>query len=213
MSEKANVSEPGVHETDAAGRGAGAQEASGAQRDAQRQAALQRDVAMASGMRVLRLLMWSGALVAVAAIVAFVLTGGVSHASKRAPALPKRRLTGPPATLASLKGEPALILFWASWCGGCRKEAAAVRSFAASPVGKGRIVGVDWGDHVKDARRFLRRNRWSFTNLRDKSGEVGLSYGLTKLPALFVIDSKGNISKAISGAQTQRQLRAALLSK
>lgn len=167
----------------------------------------------ADEMRLMRIIMWSGAVLVVVALVAFALTAGVTHISKRAPRLPKQRLTGPPVTLASLKGEPALILFWASWCGECGKEAAAVRRFASSPAGRGRIVGVDWGDHAKAARRFLRQNDWTFTNLRDKSGQIGLSYGLTKLPALFVIDSHSNIVKAISGAQSEQQLRAALLSK
>lgn len=163
-------------------------------------------------MRLIRTLAWVGVAVAAIAIAAFVITRGLSGNLRLAPALPKQRLAGPPVSIASLKGKPALVLFWASWCGECVIEAQAVRQFAQSPVGAGRIVGVNWADRRSAALRFLRRYHWTFSNLRDATGEVGLSYGLTKLPALFVIDSHGHIQKAISGVQTQHGLERALRS-
>ncbi len=162
-------------------------------------------------MRVARTLAWATAALAVAAAVAYAVVSGVSHL-RPAPPLPRHRLEGPRVSIASLHGRPALVLFWASWCGPCGKEADAVRSFAQSPAGEGRIVGVDWGDRRRAARAFLARHRWGFANVRDASGEVGLSYGLTRLPALFVIDGHGDIYRAFSGAQTQRSLEAALRS-
>lgn len=164
-------------------------------------------------MRHLRTLAWIGAAIAAIAVAAFAITKGLSETSLRvAPALPRQHLAGPRVTLASLRGKPALVLFWASWCGECAQEAQAVRSFAASPAGTGRIVGVDWADKPHAARRFLRSHHWTFSNVRDTTGEVGLSYGLTKLPALFVIDAHGHILKALSGTQTQRGLERALRS-
>lgn len=162
-------------------------------------------------MRVARTLAWAAAAIAVAAAVAFAILSGVSH-RRPAPPLPRHRLTGPRVTIASERGRPALVLFWASWCRQCGKEANAVRSFAQSPAGEGRIVGVDWADGRRAAKAFLARHRWSFANVRDASSEVGLSYGVTRLPALFVIDGEGDIYKALSGAQTQRSLEAALRS-
>ncbi|HEV7942024.1 MAG TPA: TlpA disulfide reductase family protein [Solirubrobacteraceae bacterium] len=163
-------------------------------------------------MRLIRTIAWIGAALAAVAIIAFVVTRGLSSNYRVAPALPKQRLAGPRVTLASLRGKPALVLFWASWCGQCSQEAQAVRSFAQSPAGAGRIVGVDWADRPRAAKSFLRHHRWSFSNLRDVTGEVGLSYGLTKLPALFVIDAHGHILKALSGTQTQHGLERALRS-
>lgn len=163
-------------------------------------------------MRAIRTLAWIGAALAAAAVIGFAITNGLSHTSRPAPALPRQRLIGPRVTIASLRGKPALVLFWASWCAQCSQEARAVQGFAESAVGAGRIVGVDWADRRREARRFLARHRWTFSNLRDGTGEVGLSYGLTKLPALFVIDSHGDIARAISGSQTQSSLERALRS-
>lgn len=164
-------------------------------------------------MRLMKVLMWSGAVVAVVAVIAFAFSRGVHEGVRRAPALPKQTLTGPRVTLASLHGEPALVLFWASWCGACRREASAVQRFSESSAGKGRIVGVDWGDHVSAAKAFIRRHHWSFSNLRDRSGQIGLSYGLAKLPALFLVDSEGHVVKAVSGAQSEQSLARLLASQ
>jgi cytochrome c biogenesis protein CcmG, thiol:disulfide interchange protein DsbE len=168
--------------------------------------------ALPTQMRLIRTLAWVGVAVAALAIIAFAITRGLSHDYRTAPALPKQRLAGPPVSIASLRGKPALVLFWSSWCGECGQEAQAVRQFAQSPVGSGRIVGVDWADRPAAARRFLKHHGWTFSNLRDPTGEVGLSYGLAKLPALFVIDAHGHILKAISGAQSRLGLERALRS-
>ncbi len=167
---------------------------------------------LADQMRLLRTLAWAGALLAALAVIAFAVTRGISQAPRAAPALPRQRLAGPRVSVASLRGRPSLVLFWASWCSQCRQEAQAVRSFAASPAGAGRIVGVDWADRRSAAKAFLARHRWTFSNVRDTTGEVGLSYGLAKLPALFVLDAHGRISKALSGIQTQGSLERALRS-
>jgi peroxiredoxin len=176
------------------------------------QNAPQRGGALARQMRLIRTLAWTGAALAAIAVIAFAITKELSQAPRAAPALPRQRLAGPRVSIASLRGRPSLVLFWASWCGQCEQEAQAVRSFATSPAGVGRIVGVDWADKKAAAKAFLRRHHWAFSNLRDTTGEVGLSYGLTKLPALFVIDANGHISKALSGVQTQSSLERALRS-
>ena len=65
--------------------------------------------------------------------------------------------------------------------------------FAQSPAGRGRVVGVDWSDDSGSARRFIGKYGWSFSNLRDGEGSVGLAYGLTGLPTTFVISGGGRI--------------------
>jgi peroxiredoxin len=163
-------------------------------------------------MRLVRTLAWVSASLAAIAVIAFAVTRGISQTPRAAPALPKQRLAGPRVSIASLRGKPSLVLFWASWCGQCGAEAQAVRSFAASPAGAGRIVGVDWADKRRAAKAFIARHHWSFSNVMDATSEVGLSYGVTQLPALFVIDAHGRIFKALSGTQTQSSLERALRS-
>jgi cytochrome c biogenesis protein CcmG/thiol:disulfide interchange protein DsbE len=152
------------------------------------------------------------------AVLAVVLTVGLasekSAKGRPAPALPREHLAGAPVSLSSLLagagGHPALVVFWASWCGPCEQEAAAVEGFSRSPLGRGRIVGVDWSDALSGARAFIARYRWSFPNLRDSEGTVGTAYRLTGLPTTFVLDSQGRIRAVLRGPQDQGSLGRAL---
>lgn len=152
--------------------------------------------------------------VAIAALAVFGLSSNGKKGGKAAPALPRQVLVGPAATLASLRasahGKPAVVIFWASWCGPCQSEAAALERFSHSPAGRGRIVGVDWRDALAGARRFIARNHWSFPNVRDGEGTIGNAYELTDLPTSFVLDGQGRIDRELRGPQNEASLTRAL---
>jgi thiol-disulfide isomerase/thioredoxin len=166
--------------------------------------------------RQLRRLAWTLALAAAIAVLA--LFGLASHpaSGRPAPALPREHLAGAPVTLASLLkgagGRPALVVFWASWCGPCAREAPALERFSESHAGRGRIAGVDWSDALPGARAFIRRYSWTFPNVRDAEGTVGNAYRLTGLPTTFIIDAHRRIRKILRGPQSKRSLQAALAS-
>jgi thiol-disulfide isomerase/thioredoxin len=154
-------------------------------------------------------------LVALTLIAVFGLASDRSASTgRRAPELPRERLAGPPATLAGLlataQGRPAAVVFWASWCGPCVREAPALERFARSAAGRGRIVGVNWSDALSGARAFIRHYAWTFPNLRDTEGLVGNEYRMTGLPTTFVVDSRGRIRAVLRGPQDGRSLQAAL---
>ena len=163
-----------------------------------------------------RLRLIAGTLVLVAALVVAAVLGLASHPAtgRAAPVLPRETLVGGPVTLASLTagtgGRPALVVFWASWCGPCDEEAPAIERFATSAAGRGRIVGVDWSDARSGAIGFIRRHRWTFPNLRDGEGLVGDSYRLTGLPTTFVLDGRGRIRATLRGPQSVASLTRAL---
>lgn len=133
-----------------------------------------------------------------------VLVGGNAPPTKarRAPALPTRVLVGPRVDLAGLRGRPAIIHFWASWCGPCVKEAPELARLAGELHGRATLVGVDWSDNQADAARFVRQHHWRFPVLIDSSGEVGNAYGLTGLPTTFLLDRQGRIIRRLVGPQT-----------
>ncbi|HEY4452203.1 MAG TPA: TlpA disulfide reductase family protein [Solirubrobacteraceae bacterium] len=157
----------------------------------------------------------AAALAAIALLAVFGLASNPSASSSRpAPELPREWLAGPPVTLSSLLagtgGRPALVVFWASWCGPCAREAPAFERFAQSATGRGRLVGVDWSDGLSGARAFIRRHSWTFPNLRDGEGVVGNEYRMADLPTTFVIDARGRIRSTLRGPQDEGSLRTAL---
>ncbi len=164
--------------------------------------------------RLPRALAWTAATVAL--IVFGLAPHRTSASGPPAPALPHERLAGPPATLSSVlsaaAGGPALVVFWASWCGPCSHEAPALERFSRSSAGHGRLVGIDWSDGLAGARAFIRRYSWTFPNLRDPEGTVGSQYHLTGLPTTFVVDAHGHIRAVLRGPQDEGSLTRALAS-
>jgi cytochrome c biogenesis protein CcmG/thiol:disulfide interchange protein DsbE len=147
--------------------------------------------------------------IAVATLVLAGLAYGVlahpSSARPLAPPLPTRVLRGPATTLARLRGHAAVIVFFASWCTDCRREAPAVARFARSPAGHDRVVAVDYDDGG-NAPGFVRRYRWDFPVLDDSSGRVGAAFHIPVLPTAVFIDSRGRIVSTSSIPQTVASL-------
>ena len=127
-----------------------------------------------------------------------------------APALPASVLVGPRVTIPALRGKPAIVSFWASWCDPCRHEAPVLERFAHTLGGRARLVGVDWNDTGGGATAFLKRFHWTFPNLRDADGVVGNDYGITGLPTTFLLDSRGHVAAVLRGPQKASDLEEAL---
>jgi thiol-disulfide isomerase/thioredoxin len=153
-------------------------------------------------------ILWTLAAVAVAAALAVGLASTRSSPVGRlAPALPRERLAGP---LVEQTGRPALVVFWASWCSPCAREAPALERLSLTPMARGRVIGVDWSDTLGGARSFIQRYAWTFANLRDAQGTVGNDYRLLGLPTSFVLDASGRIRAELRGPQDERSLSRAL---
>ena len=154
----------------------------------------------------------AGVAIVGAFVIAEAATSGGGGGARRAPALPADALTSPPVTLAALRGRPAVVNFWASWCHPCEREAPELQKFANSPVAGARLVGVDFTDERGAALSFIRQHRWSFPILTDRNGTVGRDYGVAGLPTTFVLDSRGYIVRTLRGPQTIKTLEAAVRS-
>jgi thiol-disulfide isomerase/thioredoxin len=153
-----------------------------------------------------------GAVAAVIAalVLAVVLSGTSSSSGKPAPELPREVLVPPRQNLASLRGKPAAINFWASWCGPCRKESPDLERLYRSLRGSAGLVGVDYSDDAGNARDFIAEFHLSYPIMRDPDGKVGDRYGVTGLPATAIIDSRGRIVELLRGPQSARTVGQAL---
>jgi thiol-disulfide isomerase/thioredoxin len=154
------------------------------------------------------------------AVIVLSLIGGLAllviimssspRVTRAAPPLPTRAIQGRPITLAALHGKPALIDFFASWCGPCVSEAPALAQTERAVRGRASVLAVDWSDSRRYALGFVRRFHWSFTVLADPHGSSGYAYGIQGLPSGFVLDSSGRIVRRLIGPQSADKLVAAI---
>jgi len=122
----------------------------------------------------------------------------------RAPSFTLRRLEGSgQVSLASLRGKPVVLNFWASWCGPCKSEAAVLERDWARYRGKVAFLGVDYHDLASAARRFVAVHRLTFPMLQDGSGSVTDSYGISQVPETYVLDRQGRVVAHLAGPITQ----------
>jgi cytochrome c biogenesis protein CcmG/thiol:disulfide interchange protein DsbE len=121
-----------------------------------------------------------------------------------APAFTLHRLDGPgKVSLASLRGKPVVLNFWASWCEPCKSEAAVLERDWTSYRKRGVVfLGVDYHDLDSDARRFVSAHALTFSMLEDGSGKVTGSYGISQVPETYVLDRQGRVVAHLAGPIT-----------
>lgn len=97
-------------------------------------------------------------------------------------------------SLASLRGKPAVINFWASWCRPCEEEVPLLEQVWREHRDEGLVVlGVDSQDFRGDARRFARKNGITYPIVHDGPGDVMRRYDLTGLPETYFLDRTGRL--------------------
>jgi thiol-disulfide isomerase/thioredoxin len=140
------------------------------------------------------------------AVVAALAATTPSGAVRPAPPLPSQALVGGPVALPALRGRPALVSFFASWCAPCRTEAPQLLRAEALMRGRARVVAIDWSDDTGSARTFVRRAGWRFPVLVDRSGVAADRWRLAGLPTTYVLDPRGRIVRRLVGPQTSAVL-------
>jgi cytochrome c biogenesis protein CcmG, thiol:disulfide interchange protein DsbE len=95
--------------------------------------------------------------------------------------------------LASFKGKPVVLNFWASWCDPCNQEAPVLSQAAADMKAKGVVMlGVDGPENIGNARAFIQKYGVTYQNVQDSvNSTTAISYGVTAFPETFFINKDG----------------------
>jgi len=128
-----------------------------------------------------------------------------------------------PPTLASLRGRPVLLFFWAHWCSDCKAEVAVVanlqKAFAdkrLAIVGPTRLYGyVAGGEDAPPAKEkpYIEEVRRRFYAALPGmpvpvSAANFVAYGASSTPTLVLIDRAGVVRYYHPGAVTEAELAA-----
>jgi cytochrome c biogenesis protein CcmG/thiol:disulfide interchange protein DsbE len=115
------------------------------------------------------------------------------------------------ATLADFRGKVVVLNFWASWCIGCKDEAALLENTQHQIAKKdGVVLGMARIDDPVDSLGFIRKYGLTYPSLRDADQKLGQDYGVSAMPETFVLDRQGRIRGISRGEVTKTFLDTAL---
>ena len=113
--------------------------------------------------------------------------------SGEAPELDLETLDGESIRSADLRGNVAVLNFWATWCGPCIQELPRFQATVDRWSGRSEVaflaISVDKDDDV--VRKFMEKTAYDFRVARNR--EAGDDYGVSVIPTLVLIGREGRI--------------------
>lgn len=118
------------------------------------------------------------------------------------PAFTLQDLTGATWTAASLRGKPALIVFWAPWCGVCRAMGSNVSWVQGLSGDRARVLSIasDY-DSLDEVRRYATEHELDYPVLLGGRA-AKRAFGVRAYPTVFVLDEYGTIRNSMVGYAT-----------
>lgn len=106
--------------------------------------------------------------------------------------LPSLRSADQLVTSEQLRGQVTIVNVFASWCVPCRLEHPLWMEWAESSDVP--VIGLNYKDAPRDALSWLARHGDPYAAIAsDRTGDVGIDWGVYGVPETFVIDATGRI--------------------
>jgi thiol-disulfide isomerase/thioredoxin len=120
--------------------------------------------------------------------------------AKPAPEFTLKDISGREITLASLRGKPVLLDFWATWCEPCRESMPHIQALHDQFKEKGLMVlGIDINESAEEARKYFVDQKYSFASLLGSGSDVTKNYGAESIPRVVLIDKDGVVRYVHTG--------------
>lgn len=106
-----------------------------------------------------------------------------------------------PLSLGSLRGNPVVLNFWASWCSPCVLEMPLLEEVYQEYSDRGLVVlAVNVRESSSRVEEFVQSRELSFPVVLDAGGVVTQQYSIRYYPTTFFIDEDGIIQEKKRGA-------------
>lgn len=119
-----------------------------------------------------------------------------------APELSLPDLHGRSVRLANYKGEVVVVNFWASWCPPCIGEMQSMQKGSKwLAKHRGRFMAINMGEEPEVVAKFLTGRDFDIPVLLDIDGKISSRWGVQRLPATYVVDTRGRVAYRALGAR------------
>ena len=93
---------------------------------------------------------------------------------------------------ADLEGNIVVLDFWAEWCGPCKMAMPSIQKVHEKFEGKNvRVFGVSVDRNREKASQYFKDRKYTYGFLNDD--KTSTAWGVTGIPAIFVIDAEGKL--------------------
>ena len=106
-----------------------------------------------------------------------------------------------------ISNKPAIIYFWGSWCGICATIQGTISSVLKDYSGV--TVALRSGKDA-DVLNYLQNNKLDWQVVNDNDGTLAQAFGVSAVPAVFIVAPDGQISFVTLGYVTEIGLRLRL---
>ncbi len=99
---------------------------------------------------------------------------------------------GSRVSLSDLRGKPAVVVFWSTYCSSCREEAPELNRLAATFEPQGvKVLGINVDSSDARLAEGIEDFQIKYETVRDVGTNVARSYRVTGTPTVIFLDPKG----------------------
>lgn len=133
--------------------------------------------------------------------------GGALPVGVEAPAIDLMDLgTSQRRDLASLRGAPVILNFWATWCGPCMRELPDIEALHRESAGRYHVVSVV-SEAASVVRPVIAQKGLTMPVLLDSAGAAFRAFKVERLPTTVILDREGRFVHDFTGAADPDILR------
>src|SRR3954471_3110738 len=119
---------------------------------------------------------------------------GIAEVGKPAPALSIQTRNGKGnVSLDSLSGKIAVVDFWATWCGPCKKSFPKLEELAKQNAGKVQVVGISGDDSKDGVADWAKAQGATFPIAWDDNHAIAKTWKVEKMPTTYILDGTGTV--------------------